>query len=374
MDESFMRSHGFFAVAIPSFLPGGRSVLFTSAASLIMEDFQIAVLSLESGEVKFLMEEALCYGYVSTGHLLYGQEGAIMAAPFDADTLEVSGPSVPVTEVEMELHPQFHIPMLFALSTKGLLIYAPGSEHPASPSVVRDLVWADREGNEERLAAPQRLYRSVDLSPDGNNVAVLLSDQPDIWLLDLTRKPITQQRLTFDFQLPTSLVWTPDSQRLVFSILQDGAWSLAWKAANGTGPVEILYTSENEVYPSSCSPDGKLLIFEDWPSPSNGDIWALSLEGEPDAHPLMAEKYYEGASALSPDGRWMAYGSNESGEYNVYVRPFPNLDDGKWMISTQGGGWPIWAPGGRELHYVRAGDQDQVMVVTFETEPAIRSG
>jgi Tol biopolymer transport system component len=123
----------------------------------------------------------------------------------------------------------------------------------------------------------------------------------------------------------------------VFSILQDGAWSLAWKAANGTGPVEILYTSENEVHPSSCSPDGKFLIFEDWPSPSNGDIWALSLEGEANAHPLLAEKYYEGAPALSPDGRWMAYGSNESGEYNVYVRPFPNLDDGKWLISTQGG-------------------------------------
>jgi len=126
MDESFMDSHGFYAVALPVVLPGGRSVLFTCGASLLMEDFQIAVLSLESGQVKFLLERAVCYGYVPTGHLLYGQEGAVMAAPFDADTLQITGPAVPVTQADMELHPLFNFPILVAFSAKGLLVYAPG--------------------------------------------------------------------------------------------------------------------------------------------------------------------------------------------------------------------------------------------------------
>ena len=167
----------------------------------------------------------------------------------------------------------------------------------------------------------------------------------------------------------------PDSQRVVFRILRDGMFSLSQKAANGTGPVESLYASENDIQAYECSPDGKFLIFIDRHSSSNADIWALSLDGETTARPLIAESYNEGFPAISPDGRWIAYASNESGEYEVYVRPFPNVDDGKWLISTQGGvGYPVWAPHGRELYYVRPLDQDQVMAVTIETEPTFAAG
>jgi len=374
MDESFMDSQGFIAVVLPVILPGVRSVLFTCAASLRMEDFQIAVLSLESGKVKFLLEEAFCYGYLPTGHILYGQAGAVMAAPFDADTLEITGPAVPVTQADMELHPLYNFQVLFTFSREGTLVYVPGSEEV---SVARTLVWVDREGTEELLAAPPRPYSYVDLSPDGTHVAVLFTDplnifdQGDIWILDLTREAVTQQRFTFDPQAFYNPMWTPDSQRVVFSSLREGTWSLSSKAANGTGPIESLHTSKNLLAASTWSVDGRSLIFME-AGLENTDIWALSLDGEPTARPLMAESYNELNPAISPDGRWIAYSSDESGRIEVYVRPFPNVDDGKWLISTRGGEFPNWAPDGRELYYDDY--PDQMMVVTIETEPAFAAG
>jgi class 3 adenylate cyclase/Tol biopolymer transport system component len=374
MDERFMESNGFLLLAYPTVLPGGRNVLFTCAASLHIEDLQIAALALETGEVKFLLKEAFCYAYMSTGHLIYGQDGAVMAAPFDAGKLKFTGSAVPVTEADMELHRQVNIPTQFTFSAEGLLVYAPSSEDPGGPSVARALVWVDREGNEELLEAPPRPYRSVALSPDGTHVTVLLSDKLDFWILDLTRKPVTQQRLTFDLQVWNEPVWMPDSRRVVFRILRDGMFSLSWKAANGTGPVESLYASENDIRASAFSPDGKFLLLERHLSGMNDDIWALSLDGEPAARPLMAESYDESDPAISPDGRWIAYTSDESGEYEVYVRPFPNVDDGKWLISTQTGGYPVWAPDGRELYYVHGQSPEQMMTVTVETEPTFAVG
>jgi serine/threonine-protein kinase len=374
MDESFMESHGFFAAVLPVVLPGGRSVLFTCAPSLLLEDFQVAALSLESGQVKFLVEEAFCYRYLPTGHIIYGQAGAMMAAPFDADTLEITGPSVPVTQADMQLHPLYNFPMLFDFSTEGTLVYVPDSEEV---SVARTLVWVDREGNEELLEAPQRPYSYIDLSPDGTHVAFLftdpqsLFDQGDIWILDLTREPVTQQRFTFDPQAFYLPMWTPDSQRVVFGTLRDGTWNLSWKAANGTGPVESLYTSKSLLTASTWSADGRSLIFMKWIL-ENSDIWALSLDGEATARPLLTESYNERDPAISPNGRWIAYSSNESGRIEIYVRPFPNVDDGKWLISTRGGEYPIWAPDGRELYYDTY--PDQMMVVTIETEPTFAAG
>ena len=374
MDESFMDSHGFFAVVLPVVLPGARSILFTCVDSLRMEDFQIAALSLETGKVKFLVEEALCYSYLPTGYLLYGQAGAMMAAPFDADALKTTGPAVPLTQADMELHPLYDLPILFTFSDDGTLVYVPGSEEV---SVARSLVWVDRDGTEELLEAPPRPYSYVDLSPDGTHVAVLFTDSRnpfdhgDIWILDLTREPVTQQRFTFDPQAFYLPMWTPDSQRVVFSSLREGMWSLSWKAANGTGPVESLHTSESLLAASTWSADGKSLIFMKWIQ-ENSDIWALSLNGEPTARPLLAESYDEREPAISPDGRWIAYSSNESGRIEVYIRPFPNVDDGKWLISTRGGESPIWAPDGRELYYDDY--PDQMMVVTIETEPAFAAG
>jgi dipeptidyl aminopeptidase/acylaminoacyl peptidase len=274
------------------------------------------------------------------------------------------------------LHPPYNLPVLFTFSTEGTLVYAPGSE---DVSVARTLVWVDREGTEELLAAPPRPYSYVDLSPDGTHVAVLFTDphnifdQGDIWILDLRRESVTQQRFTFEPQMGYFPMWTPDSQRVVFSSLREGTlWSLSSKAANGTGPVESLHTSKNFLAASTWSADGRYLIFMETGDLENADIWALSLDGEPTARPLMAESYNEYDPAISPNGRWIAYSSNESGRIEVYVRPFPNVDDGKWLVSTRGGEYPIWAPHGRELYYDAR--PDQMMVVAIETEPAFAAG
>jgi serine/threonine-protein kinase len=380
MDESFMESQGLLLAAVPLILPGGKSLLFTSMAGLTLNDLRIAALTLETGEVKFLLDRAMAAAYHSTGHLIYMQERALMAAPFDPGTLEITGPPVPVTEENMALQPVFNFPILFDFSTEGTLVYAPRSEEPPEVSVERTLVWVDREGKEEPVEAPPGRYGEVDLSPDGTHVAVLftdplnLTDPGDIWILDLTREPVTQQRLTFDPQLFYNPLWTADSQRVVFGSLRDGAFSLSSKAANGTGSAQSLYTSNKILVASTWSADGGSLIFMDVTMGlSNIDIGTLSLDGEPTARPLMAESYNEVHPAISPDGRWIAYESNESGGINVYIRPFPNVDDGRWLISARGGGYPVWAPDGRELFYYATRD-DQMTVVTIETEPAFAAG
>jgi serine/threonine-protein kinase len=378
MDKALMESHGFFAVAGPVALPGGNSVLFTAIAGFSMNDFRIAALTLASGEVKFLLDRAVPATYHPTGHLIYLRERAMMAAPFDPGGLEITGPAVPVTEERMELQPTFDFPTRFALSSDGTLVYALGSEDPLEVPDARTLVWVDREGKEDPLEAPSRPYGYVDLSPDGTRAAVLftdpedLSNPGDIWILDLTREPVTQQRLTFNPQAFCFPLWTPDNQRVVFGSVRDRTFSLSSKAADGTGPVQSLHTSKNPLIASTWSADGRSLIFMEATDRSNSDIWALSLDGETAARSIMAESYNEVHPAISPDGRWIAYMSDESGVYNVYIRPFPNVDDGKWLISARAGGHLIWAPDGRELYY--DANPDEMMVVTIETEPAFTAG
>jgi serine/threonine-protein kinase len=387
MDESFMESHGSIGVAAPSLLPGGRSVLFTAIAGFSMDEARIAAFTLETGDVKFLVDGALGATYHPTGHLIYLQEQALMAAPFNPGALEITGPAIPVTEANMESWPPpFNVPILWSLSADGTLVYVPGSEDPPEVPMARTLVWVDREGNEEPIHAPPRPYLGVDLSPDGTHVAVRFDDpldsfdRTDIWILDLTREPVTQQRLTYEQRGAISPVWTPDGQRVVFGSVRDrGAFHLSSMAANGTGPVDTLHVSGNPLLAHTWSADGKSLIFHLVRAPGssarNSDIWELSLDGEPTARPLMAESYDELRPAISPDGRWIAYETHEittPGGHNVYIRPFPNIDDGKWLISTRGGEYPVWAPDGRELYYWSY--SGQMTAVRIETEPDFAVG
>jgi serine/threonine-protein kinase len=379
MPESFMADQEFFMLLAPDILPGDKSILFNVMTGLTLADFRIAALSLETGEMMDLAERAAGGYYPTTGHLLSLQEKVLIATPFDPDALEVTGPAVPVTEDNMQMNPGVDVPTLFALSAEGTLVYVPRLQDPGGISPPRTLVWVDREGNEEPLAAPPRAYRYVVLSPDGNRVAVLFADDQDkfgrgdIWILDLTREPITQQRLTFDPQGSYHPNWTRDSRRVIFNSLQDDTWSLAWKAASGTGPIESLYTSSNFLIPQAWSINDSTLLFIQRPEALTGpyDIWALSLKGEPVAHPLLAGSYDEEWPVISPDGRWLAYVSDETGRMEVYVRPFPHVDADKWLVSSRGGGRPFWGPDSRELFYQ---DGVRMLVVTIETEPTFAVG
>ncbi len=257
----------------------------------------------------------------------------------------------------------------YAVSDSGTLIYVSGS----APASRRTLVWIDRNGKEEPLTTTPTTCRNPRISPDGTKVAIEIIDagNRDIWILDLVRK--SQTRLTFDPASDNSPVWTPDGKRIVFFSLRAGSGSVYWKSADGTGKDEPLGSSP-QIFPYSWSDNGKALIATQRNVRTvnlSFDIGVLSMEGDHEWKPLLTEKDYESQPSISPDGRWMAYMCNESGQDQVYVRPFPAIDKGKWQVSTSGGDSPLWSPDSRELFY-RNGDA--VMEVPVNMEPAFSAG
>ena len=348
----------------PEILPGGRTVVFTVEKG--QANFEIAALNLETGERKLLIPGGSNPHYAATGHIVYGIEGTLRAVPFDLDALEVKGDPIPVLEgVVTQVRGDAH----FSLAEDGTLAYVPGT---GSFSQQLTFVWVDREGHEEPVAAEPRAYQEFTLSPDGSQIAVRvrIDNSDDVWIYDLGRDTTT--RLTFDPAGERYPVWTPDGQKVAFGYV-GGALPMSWKAADGTGEVEPL--GENSTYhvPEAFSPDGTVLVFEERVGTdlAISRLGMLSLEGERAPTLLLDTEFSERNATLSPDGRWMAYESDESGQFEVYVRPFPDVNAGRWQVSNDGGTWPLWAPDGRELFYV--GPQ-AMMSVAVETEPTFALG
>ncbi len=365
--------------AWPEVLPGGEAVLFTVVHGPGAENMEVAVLDLTTMEQKILLAGGSQARYVATGHLVYGADGTLWAVPFDLARLEVTGDPVPLLEGVMT-DPLGAVQ--FSLSASGSLLYAVGD---AQGFLSRTLVWVDRQGREEPLAAPPRAYTYPRLSPDGTRVALDVRDQEqDIWVWDLARETLT--RLTVDPGEDRYPVWTPDSTRVVFGSTADGQPNLYWQAADGTGTVERLTESANIQWGYSFSPDGESLVFRESRPDTRVDLRVLSLTGDRGTETLVATEFQELNAELSPDGRWMAYQSDQSGRGEVYVRPFPNVDDGQWLISTGGGTNPLWAPDGRELFYLGGAALMTVPVQTessfafatpevlFETDDLVTSG
>ena len=348
--------------SFPDFLPDGKDLLFTIRLGT---GFQTALLSLETGERKVVLENARQARYLPTGHLVYEQSrtGNLMVVPFDLAALEVTGDSVQVVQGVRQT-PTSAVD--YAISDNGTLIYVPST---SAGGLDRTLVWVDREGQEEPLAAEPHGYETPRISPDGSRLAITVveSGGSDVWIYDLEREILT--RLTFDPAVDEDPLWTPDGQRIVFDSGRVGAGqNLFWKAADGTGQVERLTTSPNGQTAHSLSPDGKRLVFGD---SANRDLQVLSMEGERASQPLFQSQFVETRSRISPDGHWIAYESNESGRFEIYVRPFPNVEEGKWQISSDGGTQPVWAPRGQELFYENS---RAMMVVGIKTEPTFTAG
>ena len=340
----------------PQVLPDGNHVLFTLSQSESWDEAEIVVHSLATGERKVVIERGRDARYAPTGHLVYVLDGTLMAVAFDPDRLEVTGGPVPlvasVRTAEI-LSGTAH----FDFSDTGTLIYARDSGRQAE----RTLVWVDRQGTEEELRAPARAYVYPRVSPDGSRVAVDVFDQDnDIWLWDFARESLT--RFTFDTGQDRYPTWTPDGKRLAFASNRNGRANLYWKSADGTGQSERLTESDQLQFPFAFTPDGTRLLFRERDpgvAGVNMDVFMLTLEGtKGEGKPLLASDFSEENAAISPDGRWVAYQSEESGRPEVYVRPFPDVDEGRWQISN-GGVTPVWAPDGRKLYYVRLDDPDQ---------------
>jgi serine/threonine-protein kinase len=345
----------------PEILPGGRTVLFTIEKGQGDANREIAALNLETGERKLLIPGGSNPHYAATGHIVYGADGTLRAVPFDLEAVEVKGDPIPVLEgIVTQIRGDAH----FSLAEDGTLVYVPGTVGGGGQQLT--FVWVDREGREEPVAAEPRVYQEFSLSPDGTKIAVPVfgPENQDVWIYDLVRD--TQMRLTFDLAYVEFPIWTPDGQRVAFG---SSVAPLSWKAADGTGEVETLGESSSQI-PMVFSPDGTTLVFNDRNS-SGWDLGMLSLEGERISTLLLETEFSLGNAALSPDGRWMAYVSNESGQYEVYVRPFPDVNGGRWQVSSGGGGWPLWSPDGLELFYVGS---EGMMAVPIETEPTFTQG
>jgi serine/threonine-protein kinase len=340
-------------------LPGGRAVLFTiTALTGGLEAAQVAVLDLQTGMRRVLVRGGSHAHYVPSGHLVYAAAGALRAVPFDLARLETRGtPVAVVPDVVTTINGGVDA----VVASDGTLAYVRGSVE----GTPRTLVWVNRHGHETAIPVPPRPYLLPALSPDGTRFTVFANDQEhDLWLWDLGRTTLT--RLTFDPGIDGTGVWTPDGRRVIFTSERTGVRNLFWQAADGGGAVERLTDSPDTQYPSGVSPDGSRLIFTDESATTGNDVMAIALDrtrpstssgrGEPveprRVTPLVQSPFNERNGTISPDGRWLAYEANDSGRFEVYVRPFPDVNSGHWTVSTNGGTRPIWPRSGQELVYV----------------------
>jgi Tol biopolymer transport system component len=362
----------------PHHLPGGSAILFTVGTGGSWDDARIEMLRLDTRERKILIEGGSDGRYVPTGHIVYVRAGALMAVPFDLDRLEVTGPPFAVVEGVMQSADNAGAAHI-SFSDRGWLVYIPGG----APFRERSLAWVDRQGAEQPLQVPPRPYRTPRISADGQRLALDIDEgnRSDVWVYDIPRGTLT--RLTFEASSEFPL-WTADGNRLTFTSTRAGSGNLFWKAADGSGVEERLTTSEQTQLAGSWSPDGQVLAFTEGRPSTGTDIWMLSLKEDfsgpatpgpgqtgqdRKAQPFLQTPFNEVQPAFSADGRWLAYASNESGRYEVYVQPFPG-GGGKVQISTEGGAAPLWERSGRELFY-RNGDK--MMKVDVTTQPAFRA-
>jgi eukaryotic-like serine/threonine-protein kinase len=357
----------------PDFLPGGKTLLLSANSNNVAWNVaRLAAYVSGTGQWHDLNLGGVSPHYATTGHLVFVQAGTLMAAPFDGKRLEVRGSAVPVVEGVLESLTSGNAQYAVSAGT-GSLAYVSGGIQGTQ----NKLVWVGRNGMEQPVAAPARSYVFPRLSPDGRQVAVAVSEQEtQVWTYDLGREALT--RLTFEGNLNFNPQWTPDGKRIAFYSNRAGPiTNIFWQLADGSGGIERLTTSEFINSPASFSPDGQLLAYVEINPTTGYDISVLRLS-DPSAGSGQSRKpqvflrtpFTETAPKFSPDGHWLAYASNESGTFEIYVQSYPG-PGGKWQISTGGGMEPVWKPNGGELFY-RSGTK--MMVVDVETKSGLSVG
>ncbi len=303
---------------------------------------------------------------VASGHLAYLDGARVMVVPFNIKEPVVDPGAIP---------PDTGIRATsFAVADDATLVYAEPDANVAGGR--RSLVWVDGDGKETEIPAEPRSYQYPQVSPDGRRVAVaVLSAPSDIWLMDVATSAMT--RLTFEPSTEAAPVWAPDGTRIVFASNRDNGFNLWWQPADGTGRAERLTDGQYAKFPTSITPDGRHAIY--WENTPEGgrDLNMVSLDGTKRVTPVLKTPAAELFAALSPDRRWLAYESDSSGQRDVFVRPFPDVDRGIWQISNGGGRQPVWSRDGAELFYFAAdGAVVSVRVSTqrsaFGTAPAQR--
>ncbi len=327
----------------PALLPNGRALLFTLASASTGVP-SINVLDFESGKRREVIRAGSGAQYAD-GFVVYAVGATLNAIPFDQERLVTSGEAVPVVNNVMTFAPAT---ANFAMSFNGTLVYAPRTREVG---ILRTLVWVDRQGHETPLGAPAHAYAAARISPDGTRIALDIRDQQnDIWTWDTRRDAMT--RVTFDPTVDMCPVWTLDGKRIVWASLRaTGSPVLFSQSADGTGTSERMGFGTNPVFPTSVAPDGRFITWENSGPGSSQDIVLFDPVSKKSTS-LVSTPAAELDGEISPDGRWLAYQSNESGRKEIYMRPFPNVNAGRWQISTTGGTRPAWSPKADEIFFI----------------------
>jgi Tol biopolymer transport system component len=349
----------------PAALPGGK-LLFTVGTLGSPDNYDRATiegLDLATGKRHIVIENASSARYTTTGHLLFVRESVLYAVPFDVDSMTTRGTPVQVLRgVNGDTTTgASHL----SVADNGTIAYASGTALAAA----NRLVWVDREGKASPLGLPQGLYFDPRISPDGTRVAVtwqtLTAGNGDIWVSDLTRNTFT--RLSFS-EGALSPVWSPDSKEIYYSAIDPTGrkTTIMRRPADGSREAEPVAVLDARAYLQAVTPDEKTVLLDYQvvgPSGGKGELMTLSLAGDARPQPLVTSAFDEYGATWSPDRRWLAYQSDESGRAEIYVRDVSS-GGGRWQVSTTGGEEPHWAPDGRALYYR---NESQLMVVAVDT-------
>ena len=346
--------------------------MFTSddqASTEFYDDARIEAVRPATGERKVVLEGSSMARYLPDGRLIFGRGGTLFSVKFDPKSLTISGSPFPVVQgVSTDVSTGA---AQFALARDGSLVWVPGESTNSW-----NQVWVTREGIETRVSIPAASYNELALSPDGKRVALTGGQGgiADLWIYDFERDAMS--RLTVG-EYVSRPVWSPNGKRIAFGNRLQGAksqrnvWQIVWKAADGSDEQQVLFEAERGQLPSGFTPDGSAMIFDSMSQDAQRrDVRLVPVEGKREAQTLVGGAFRKASATLSPDGRWLAYTSDEGGQASVYVRPYP-AGEGRWQISTPQGTEPRWSADGRELFYRHDGI---ISVVAIDTAHGFKAG
>jgi serine/threonine-protein kinase len=343
----------------PHALLGGRALLFTLGSSTLSSyaDAGVALLDLESGEHRILLEGGTFPSYVPTGHILYARSGSLEAVPFDLESMQISG--APFTVVDDVVTSDGWGEAQYTVSKSGKLAYVPGG-----PEIYRyDVYWLDREGHVEVVPLPPAEYFKVSFSPEGRRLVLSsLGANANIWVYEIERRTMTRLTTEGDNVNP---LWMRNGNYVTYNAAWPGPHSLWRVAVDGSGSPELVHEFEQPGFTGSWSVGDEQLLFTSNRPGTGLDLWLLTPGEEPKTEPLLQTAFQETDPVLSPDGQWLAYTSDTTGRTELYVQRFP-VAGRKWQISVGGGEHALGSPDGRELYYWKG---SRLMAVSVTTEP-----
>ena len=351
----------------PQWLPGGDAVLYTAHSDLGgYDDASLVIEAVPDGPRKVVYRGGYHGRYLPSGHLVFVHQRMLFAVPFDLDTLETTGTAVSAVE-GLGVNPR-SAGAQFAFSEEGAFVYVAGE----ASTTVDPIHWLTRDGTTTLLRPDPTDWAHLRFSPAGDRLGMVIhkGTQWDVWAYDWARD--TQSRLTFAPAIDAWPVWTPDGRRIVFSSIRSGTYNLYWRRSDGSGEVQRLTQSENPQFGASWHPSGRFFAFFEERPDTRRDLMTLEVEGDEETgwkpgtpSVFLGTPFNEATPRFSPDGRWIAYWSDESGQPEVYVRPFPG-PGGKRQVSTGGGDAPKWSRTRPELLWGTA--EGKIMVVPYTVE------